>query len=93
MSDETNLNEKISALLDEAGVESRCGLMLFRYDLLLKRENVDGLLTIPRSSFDEMRKYAAFLLENSSLSPEEKEYLEGIESGKAPHPLKIGEGI
>lgn len=87
---EQSLNDEMNELLSKHGIQSRCGILLFKYDLLLNRDNVEGLLTIPYESFEELRKCAYFILENSSLSPEEREYLENIEKGNPPAPFKIG---
>ena len=85
-----NLSDEMTELLTKYGIESRCGILIFKYDMILNRENVERFITIPYDSWESLRKYAAFILENSPLSPEEKEYLTAIEGGTPPSPFKIG---
>jgi hypothetical protein len=60
------------------------------YDHVLRRDFAEEMTTIPVQLKDTLRRMAAHYLEHAPLGVDERQYLETIEGGELPAPLKYG---
>lgn len=83
-------SEDLLELLDKHNIICNTCLNVVNYDHVLRRDFAEEMTTIPVQLNDTLRRMAAHYLEHASLGVDERKYLETIEGGELPAPLKYG---